>query len=310
MSIEEANEESARDPVKEATVNALKRVLDPLLELMFDAGVTVQEFNKIARDRAARLANIRILKETGRASQSRVAIMTGLPRGEVKKILDSRDGVIGIRADNLPARRVLAAWHDDPSFLDAAGMPAILPIFGRKRSFERLVEKHGAGLPVRAMLDELLQLNAIEQMKGQKLRALARLPISTGLSSRSIAAIGERGRDLLATLAHNVRLRSKPLFEATALVEEGDPDMVNLVRREITEQGTNFINGANSLLTRSQKKRSHPQNSAHKAKRRLGVTVFYFEDRISGEDVVRPEQAGRRKNLKRLKRAPHIAAPE
>src|ERR1700733_5379644 len=37
------------DPVKDATVSALERVLDPLLELLFDAGVTMQEFNRIAR---------------------------------------------------------------------------------------------------------------------------------------------------------------------------------------------------------------------------------------------------------------------
>jgi len=240
--------------------------------------------------------------------------MTGLPRGEIKKILDSKDSVAGMSQDNLPARRVLAGWHDDPGFLDSSGMPLVLPIFGKRRTFERLVEKYGSGLPVRAMLDELIQLNAVEQIQDQKLRPLARVPISTGLSSRSIAAIGERGRDLLATLAHNVRLHSQPLFEATALVEEGDPDVVTIVRREITQQGTNFINGANSLLIRSQRKRIQNKTSTPKCTHRVGVTVFYFEDRNPGEERSGVEQRSSRKNLRRQKRihqrAHQIAAAE
>jgi hypothetical protein len=289
----------SEDPIKEATVVALRRVLDPLLELMFDAGMTVQEFNKIARDRAVRIATRRVAKETGRESKSRVAIITGLPRSEVTRILSSLDSVARTKPDQHPARRVLAAWHDNPHFLGANGDPAVLPIFGRKRSFENLVERYGTGIPVRAMLDELTQLDAIERLEDQKIRAKARVPVMTGLTSRSIAAVGERGRDLLNTLGHNVRRSSQPLFEATALVDDGDLDMVTLVRREITEQGTNFINGATSLLNRSHRKR---KSKAVKTTRtcRLGVTVYYFQDEISASDNV--ATVGRhapRKNLRR-----------
>src|ERR1700687_231704 len=112
----------SEDPIKEATIVALQRVLDPLLELMFDSGVTVQEFNKIARDRAVRIATRRVVKETGRESKSRVAILTGLPRAEITRILHSSDSVAKVKCVQHPARRVLAAWHDNPSFLAANGV--------------------------------------------------------------------------------------------------------------------------------------------------------------------------------------------
>jgi hypothetical protein len=209
------------DPVKDATVSALERVLDPLLELLFDAGVTVQEFNRIARNRAVRIATQRVIKESGRESKSRVAIMTGLPRSEVARISGSSDSVPKTKPDQHPARRVLAAWHDDPRFLAPNGDPAVLPIFGKRRSFERLVERYGASIPVRAMLDELIQLDAVERLEDQKVRAKSRVPIMTGLTDRSITAVGERGRDLLETLAHNVRRSAQPYFEATAVIDDG-----------------------------------------------------------------------------------------
>jgi hypothetical protein len=295
------------DPVKDATVSALERVLDPLLELLFDAGVTVQELNQIARNRAVRIASHRVIKESGRGSKSRVAIMTGLPRSEVTRILGSSVSAPKSKPDQHPARRVLAAWHDDPRFLASNGDPAVLPIFGKRRSFERLVERYGASIPVRAMLDELMQLDAVERLEDQKVRAKSRVPIMTGLTNRSIAAVGERGRDLLETLAHNVRRSAQPYFEATAVIDDGDLELVNFLRREIAEQGTNFINSATSLLNRSQIKRGSKTAKSSRPVR-LGVTVYYFqEESPSADEAARIGTHGRRKNLRRQPGKPQKA---
>jgi hypothetical protein len=303
-------ESRSGDPIKEATIAALTRVLEPLLELMLDVGVTVQEFNKTVRERAVRIATKRVIKENGRESKSRVAILTGLPRSEVSRILNSTDPAAKAKPDQHPARRVLAAWFDNPNFAAPTGEPAILPIFGKNRSFERLVEKYGTGIPVRAMLDELTQMDAVDRLPDQRVKVKARVPILTGLTSRSIASVGERGRDLLETLTHNVRRNTQPLFEATALIDDSDLDMVPLVRREITEQGTSFINGATSLLNRSQKKRS-TKTLRPSRKCRLGVTVYYFQDEVSSSDeITTPGRQHRRKNLRRQQRKPKKVGSE
>ena len=117
----------------------LKNVIDPLVDLMFDASVTVHEFCQLARERAVRTAARRVAKESGRESKSRVAIITGLPRSEVARLLKSDDASLRRRLGQHPARRVLAAWFDNPRFLATNGEPAVLPIFGKRRSFEHLV---------------------------------------------------------------------------------------------------------------------------------------------------------------------------
>jgi len=290
------------DPLREATVVALKRIIDPLVSLMLDAGVTVREFSQLVRERAVRVAAKRICKEGGN-SNSRVAIVTGLPRSEVARILKSDDVSSTKRLGQHPARRVLAAWFENPRFLAANGDPGILPIFGKRRSFEQLVAMHGGGIPVRAMLDELTQIDAVERLADQRVRAKSRIPILTGLTSGTIAVIGERTRDLLETLTTNLRNTTKPLFEGTALVDEANHELISLIRREIAEQGANFITSANALFNRSRVKQVR---SASKTlpKCRLGVTVYYFQDEI--DNVVRPENQtarGRRKNLQRKRLA-------
>ena len=268
---------------------------------MFDAGLTVQEFNYLVRHRAVRTATNRVLKECGRNSKSRVAIMTGLPRSEITKILGLKDSASKTPFGQHPARRVLAAWYDNPRFLTASGEPAVLPIFGKRRSFEQLVSTHGGGIPVRAMLDELTQIDAVERLADQQVKAKSRLPILTGLTTSAIAAVGERCSDLLKTLTYNVRRPPAPRFESTALVCDADLDMVPIVRRELAEQGGSFINGANSLLKRTRSKSGASEKPGTKC--RIGVTIYYFEEKIStnnglGTDVSR----GRRKNLRRHQR--------
>jgi hypothetical protein len=266
--------------------------------------VTVQELNYLVRDRAVRLATERVTSECGRNSKSRVAIMTGLPRSEVTKILDSLDSLDSFPKTQLgqhPGRRVLAAWYENPRFLTATGDPAVLPIFGSGRSFEHLVSKHGAGIPVRAMLDELTQIDAVERLANQQVRAKSRVPILTGLTSSAITAVGERCGDLLQTLTNNVHRASPLLFEATALVSDADSEMVPIVRREIAEQGATFVNGASSLLKRS---RSKPGGipSTSIAKCRVGVTVYYFEEELKAPISAKEVTQGRRTNLRRQQR--------
>jgi hypothetical protein len=292
----------SNDPLKEATITALKRVVGPLVDLMFDTGVTVHEFGHLVRERAVWAAARRVSRESGRDSKSRVAIVTGLARSEVARILKSDDASSSNRVGQQPSRKILAAWYENPRFLAANGDPAVLPIFGKRRSFEQLVALCSRGIPVRAMLDELTEIGAIERLSDQRVKAKSRIPILTGLTGSAIAAIGERTGDLLETLTNNLRRKSNPLFEGTALVDETDLDMVTLVRREIEEQGANFINSANSLLNRS---RARPSRSSAKtsAKCRLGVTVYYFQD-----DVERTAESSaettymRRKNLQRKRR--------
>jgi len=291
----------SNDPLKEATIVALKRVVDPLVDLMFETGVTVREFSQIVRERAVRTAARRVTKESGRDSKSRVAIITGLPRSEVSRILRSDDASPGKRLEQHPARNVLAAWFDNPRFLAANGDPAVLPIFGKRRSFEQLVAMHSRGIPVRAMLDELTQIDAVERLEDQRVKAKSRIPIQTGMTGSAITAIGERTRDLLETLTQNLRRTSKPLFEGTAFADETDLEMVSLIRREIAEQGATFINSANSLLGRSSVKAKRLITKTS-TKYRLGVTVYYFQDDLEAAKKSAPKTYRRRKNLRRQRR--------
>lgn len=293
------NESRSPDPLKETTMAALERVVDPLVCLMIDAGITVSELCRLVRERAVRSAATRVTRESGRRSNSRVAIVTGLARAEVARILNVEDVSIGARQVQHPARRVLAAWYDNRRFLGANGDPAVLPIFGRRRSFEQLVAMHSGGIPVRAMLDQLAQINAVEILAGQRVKAKSRVPIFKGMTSTAIANVGERAGDLLGTLSSNLRAATDPLFEETAVLNDVDIAAIPLVRRQLAEQGAAFIDGAASLLNRSRLKQRRSILTGS-GQCRVGVTVYYFQDAMASDgNFVGLTDNNRRKNLQR-----------
>ncbi len=289
------------DPLKDATLNALSQLMDPLLNLMFDTGVTVREFTQLLRTQATSSATRRIMREAGTSNKSRVSILTGLPRSEVARLLRKPPVDEPPRRAQHPIRKILAAWFDDPNFLTKEGDPAVLPAFGKRKSFERLVGKYGSGVPVRAMLDELTRINAIEWLENQRIRPRHRIPLITGMTATSVSMIGERGRNLLETLLANAHTAKSPLFEATAMIDHASAATIAIGRREILQQGTNFISSADALLARLKHSSQGGRNSQGRPGKRIGVTVFYFEEgERQIESGLSRQAISHRKNLRRI----------
>jgi hypothetical protein len=284
------------DPIREATLHALDLVLDPLLDLMFDVGLSVQELNHLIRSGAVRVASRRLLRDGGRLSKSRIAIITGIPRSEVTKLSKLANKLGEAKINEQPARRVLTGWASDPKFQGVSGDPEILPIFGSGRSFEKLVSLYGAGIPVRAMLDELIHLGVVERLPKQRIGTKARVPSFVGMSPDAIKAAGEHCKDLLGTLTQSLRRAERPLFQATSLISDADPRMLPAIRRQIAAQGRFFLNSASSVLKRSRAKKKGLDAEA----RRIGVTIYFFEGSASfTTDLTVPGKPRRRTNLRR-----------
>jgi hypothetical protein len=141
------------------------------------SGVTPKHFAELAKyafvNAAGRISRFR----NGRLNQSRIAVITGLNRAEVKRLIAQG------RVRNSPgmsrgsrAARVVSGWTSDRRYLDRSGRPRTLPIIGHKTSFATLVREYGGDVPHRAVLDELKRTRAVRQLN-------TRLRLSSGSSS-------------------------------------------------------------------------------------------------------------------------------
>ncbi len=189
-----------------ALVAAIFRLLRPLVRLLLRHGIPYGVMADVVKQVYVDVA----FKEFGlpgrKQSVSRVSVITGLSRKEVARLrqIDRWDDDEAVQQYNRAAR-VISAWVREPEFHDASGRPALLPVEGDNMSFSELVRRYSGDMPVRAILDELLRVRAIEQLTDDRIRLLARSYVPTEGEAEKLEILGSDVADLIATIDWNLR---------------------------------------------------------------------------------------------------------
>jgi hypothetical protein len=135
---------------------ALQTAFDQLALFFVDQGLTVAEIQSAIASAFIRAAMTRARMKNGRVNQSGVAIMTGLTRTALRKLL-SRDRKKTTVQETYGARRVLEGWARDPEFCTKHGRPRNLVLSKGYGSFVRLAKRYSGDIPPKATLDELVR---------------------------------------------------------------------------------------------------------------------------------------------------------
>jgi hypothetical protein len=205
--------------VHPAARKVLKKLLEPLSRLAFDCGFSVNELHSMLREAAVRSAAGRQLEDERRINISGIAATTGISRGEISRILKygeiATDKVSDGRQN--PINRILAAWHSDTRFLTTNKLPAELDLYGRGFTFESLVRRHGRGIPVRAIFDELTRIDAVELTASQKIFPKTSVAVNPRITPEVIEAFGGWATDLLSAELRNAKSSYAPVSKTARL---------------------------------------------------------------------------------------------
>src|SRR6202021_3144343 len=139
-------------------------VLTELAVVLLQMGITPKHFGELAKQAFVEAAGTLSKFRNGKINRSRVAVMTGLSRVEVKRLLSGQPSMSSIPAQQSRGERVISGWMSDRRFLDARGRPVRLPIAGARASFTTLVREFGGDVPHRAVLEELRRLRVVRQV--------------------------------------------------------------------------------------------------------------------------------------------------
>jgi hypothetical protein len=160
-----SNHGSGRSAGSERGHLILKSLLLELASILLPRGVTPAQFNDLANqsfiEAAAKMSRFR----NGRVNQSRVSVLTGLRRAEVKKFLLRASSPMQSNARHRsPVETVIAGWCADKRYTARNGGPKRLVISGTKTSFALLVKQYAGDVPHRAVLNELTRLGVARQI--------------------------------------------------------------------------------------------------------------------------------------------------
>src|SRR5689334_23648150 len=120
---------TSKPPVGQALAAAVKRALRPLFRILLRHHMSFKAFLDIAKHTYVEIAASEFGIPGKKQSVSRVALLSGLTRKEVQRLLDAPgtdDAETGERYNR--AARVVAGWVRDPEFSDADGNPKVLTL--------------------------------------------------------------------------------------------------------------------------------------------------------------------------------------
>ena len=260
---------------------AILRLLKPLVRILLRNGVSYSTFADYAKwvyvDVASQEFGIKARKQT----TSRVSVITGLSRKEVMRVrkLPKPDDSASTERYNRAAR-VIAAWRRDRNFLDAKGQPAPLPMAGPGVSFSELVKRFSGDVPVRATLDELIRVGAVERLEDGRVSLLTRTYIPKSSDANKLHILGTDVAHLISTIDHN--LKSDPIgpyFQRKVAYDNLPDEVLPVFRKHSAKRAQAFLESLDRWL--AQRDRDATPTDKGTGRNQAGIGIYYFEEPYS-----------------------------
>ncbi|HKQ33685.1 MAG TPA: DUF6502 family protein [Nitrospiraceae bacterium] len=262
----------------EALRTTLLTLLRPLIRICLRNGLSAKAFSELVKRVYADVAHEEFGIDGKLATTSRVAILTGLTRKEVQRLLDTEQPDMAADTDQYNrAASVLAGWIKDSDFADRRGRPAPLLMSDTGASFSELVRRYSGDMPARAMLDELLRVGAIKQLKDGRICLLSRAYVPEKGPVQKLAILGMDTADLIATIEHNLYTQPRnSRFQRKVMYDNVSEQSAKEFHSIAAARGQEVLEALDRWLAH----RDRDVNPAAKGtgRVRLGIGVYHFEE--------------------------------
>jgi len=188
---------------QQRVLNAFQLVLRPIVKILLRYGIGYSEFAETAKTAFVDVSSSEFGIRGRPTNISRVAVMTGLTRKEVRRIRTKLEGgqdLLSVKTT--PLSQVLTRWHTEQEYLDSRGKPADLEFSKGKNSFTALVKKYGGDVPPGAMRTELKRTGTVLEENGV-LSVVSRYVVPPDNTENLVTGLAHGVYPLVATIAKN-----------------------------------------------------------------------------------------------------------
>ena len=264
--------------VKDHLRRALSLMFKPLIRLLIAQGVTHAEFSDTAKEVYVETA-LRHFEVDGKVNKSRVAILTGLTRKEVKNVIDRALSSSKKEKTHSRPSRVLTGWYSDPKYQGPYGIPLELPYESSADdgpNFVELVRQYSGDMAPRQMLNQLIESGAVVEVEG-RYKAVRRIFLHSKLSPALIQRLGSVGYRVFSSAAKNIDKDAETVgqFDRMVFADDGcTEEVIELFNDYIKTRGQEFLEELDVWFS-SRKEMNDPG----KPRKETGVyMVHYIED--------------------------------
>lgn len=254
-----------------AYVGALKFLLRPLVRGLIAHGMTFPHFCAVLKSVFVDVAG-EFTVEGKRLTDSRVSLITGIHRKDVKRLRGSPRETTQQSAYVTIGAQVAGHWTGLAGYQDEAGAPKALPR-GGPVSFDSLVEGVSKDLRPRTLLDEWLRQGMVTLDDD----GLVRLNMQSFIPNRGFDDLayyyGRNLHDHIAAATHNLEGGSPPFLERSTYYDGLTPKSVADLESRARAIGMDALVKMNrEALRLAQKDDGNPD-----ATQRMNFGVYFFK---------------------------------
>lgn len=277
-----ASKQTPGDPPK-ALITALHRVLRPLVRLLLAQHVTYPYLANLLKSVFVDVAERDFPVEGKRQTDSRISLLTGVHRKDVKRLREEGSSNEAAPATVSLGAQLVARWLGLPEYLDKDGRPRPLPRLrgdGPDASFESLVSSVSKDIRARAVLDEWLRLGVAHTDQDDRvwLNVDAFVP-EKGFDEKCYY-FGRNIGDHVAAGAHNVLGGTPPFLERSVYYDNLRPESVEELEQMARDLGMQVLHTVNRQALVLQKRDS----GRPAAQQRMNFGLYFLS---AGEEPAR-----------------------
>ena len=251
------------------------------MRLALEYGVSAGDIAAVIRRTYIQELEKSLLEQKRSTTDARLALLAGLTRSDVSALRESLRGGTGSVSDSIALDQItsfLTAWHTQPGYCGAYGLPLDLDLVPTRdspsRSFHDLAIQACPGVDEEVLLDKLLTSKAVEVVASRTVRCLSRAYLPEDTDVTRLEWMGRVLANVVASGVHNLRSGEAQRYFIRAVFSDV-PLTVSARERFLAvsaERGEALLTELDTFLTRLE------GAEADGSGQKYGVGVFCFED--------------------------------
>lgn len=278
--------QAAPSAAASAVLDALRRILRPLVRLLITRSIPFPVATEVLRRLYVEIAAAEFAVDGKRPTDSRVHLLTGVHRKDVKRLRNERHDPASPPKKSSLTSLLIAQWTTLDEYRDADGRPLALPRAGRDTtSFESLVRSVNTDIRPRVVLDEWQRLGIAEVDDDGRVRLRVEAFVPPQGSDEILHYLGRNSGDHLSAAVHNVLGEGRPLFERAASYDHLTAEAVEELRTLAERHGMEALRTVNRRAMALQRRDEGRDGATH----RMSFGAYFLD-----EDEERDAGTGRK----------------
>lgn len=206
----------------ESLISGLRQLLRPLIRLLLRHHIGFPFLSRLLKQVYVEVALESLQREGQKDTDSRVSLLTGVHRKDVRALRADRAAVASVPRSVSLGARIIREWTSRADLRGPDGAPLPLPRFSGNENepcFDALVMSVTKDIPARSVLDEWLRMGVaqIDAAGRVQLRVEGFVP-RHGFDEKAFY-FGRNVRDHIAAAAHNLAGDAAPMLERSVYYE-------------------------------------------------------------------------------------------